>query len=116
MVRPTFSPSPHYILNFSVVSGAGITTTLIALIANAGPADQAIATAGQPFYYTSQYQSDRYSVVSYLFRSLGSVVGLSVGTTLTQATLRKQLHERLSGADVDEVRDSWTWMLRGSMH
>lgn len=42
--------------------------------------------------------------VSYLFRSLGSVVGLSVGTTLTQATLRKRLHERLSGADVDEVR------------
>lgn len=26
--------------------GSGITTTLIALIANAGPADQAIATAG----------------------------------------------------------------------
>ncbi|KAI0936786.1 hypothetical protein AcV5_004836 [Taiwanofungus camphoratus] len=66
--------------------GAGITTTLIALIANAGPEDQAVATA-----------------VSYLFRTLGSVVGLSVGTTLFQDTLRKRLHERLSGADVDKI-------------
>ncbi|EMD35155.1 hypothetical protein CERSUDRAFT_54409, partial [Gelatoporia subvermispora B] len=66
--------------------GAGITTTLIALIANAGQADQAIATA-----------------VSYLFRSLGSVVGLSVGTTIAQETLRKKLRERLTGADVDEI-------------
>ena len=43
-------------------------------------------------------------VVSYLFRSLGSVVGLSVGSTLFQNTLRKYLHERLLGQDVDEAR------------
>ena len=66
--------------------GAGITSTLVALIANAGPDDQAIATA-----------------VSYLFRSLGSVVGLSVGTTLTQDVLRQSLRKRLSGENVDEV-------------
>ncbi|OSC98585.1 MFS general substrate transporter [Trametes coccinea BRFM310] len=66
--------------------GSGLTSTLVSLIANAGPEDQAIATA-----------------VSYLFRSLGSVVGLSVGTTLTQDFLRQSLHRRLSGANVDEI-------------
>ncbi|KAF9473933.1 member of the major facilitator superfamily, partial [Pholiota conissans] len=70
----------------NVGNGGGITTSLISLIANAGHADQAIATA-----------------VSYLFRSLGSVVGLSVGSTLVQGTLRSALLRRLSGADVDEI-------------
>ncbi|EKM56847.1 uncharacterized protein PHACADRAFT_118869 [Phanerochaete carnosa HHB-10118-sp] len=66
--------------------GAGITTTLIALIANAGPENQAVATA-----------------VSYLFRSLGTVIWLSVSTTLMQDTLRRLLHERLSGENADEI-------------
>ncbi|KAL6301227.1 MFS general substrate transporter [Sparassis latifolia] len=68
------------------LAGASLTTTLIALIANAGPADQAVATA-----------------VSYLFRSLGSVVFLSLGTTLSQEVLRARLRAGLSGADVDEI-------------
>lgn len=73
----------------SLGNGTGITTSLISLIANAGAKDQAIATA-----------------VSYLFRSLGSVVGLSVGSTLVQSTLRGVLKGRLEGkgVDVDEVR------------
>ncbi|TBU60299.1 MFS general substrate transporter [Dichomitus squalens] len=68
--------------------GAGVTSTLVALIANVGPADQAVATA-----------------VSYLFRSLGSVVGLSVGTTLTNDVVRKSLRRRLlgEGHDVEEI-------------
>ncbi|KAF8960437.1 member of the major facilitator superfamily [Flammula alnicola] len=81
----------------SVGNGSGITTSLISLIANAGQADQAIATA-----------------VSYLFRSLGSVVGLSIGSTLVQGTLRSALQRRLSGADVNEiirkVRESLKYM------
>ena len=63
---------------------------LAALISNAGAADQAIATA-----------------VSYLFRSLGSVVGLSIGSTILQVTLRRILHKSLGAdgdVDVDEVR------------
>ncbi|KAK0475707.1 MFS general substrate transporter [Armillaria novae-zelandiae] len=68
----------------SIGNGGGITTSLISLIANAGHADQAIATA-----------------VSYLFRSLGSVVGLSVGSTLVQGTLRAALKRELAGQDVD---------------
>ncbi|KIM86978.1 hypothetical protein PILCRDRAFT_815427 [Piloderma croceum F 1598] len=67
-------------------NGSGITTSLIALIANAGPEDQAIATA-----------------LSYLFRSLGSVVALSIGSTLFQDTLRRSLHSHLSGLDADEI-------------
>ncbi|KAF8811629.1 MFS general substrate transporter [Phlegmacium glaucopus] len=76
---------------------SGITSSLISLIANAGQEDQAIATA-----------------VSYLFRSLGSVIGLSVGSTLVQGTLRSTLHRKLSGADVEEiirkVRESLTYI------
>ncbi|KAF8891479.1 member of the major facilitator superfamily [Gymnopilus junonius] len=70
----------------SVGNGSGITTSLISLIANAGQADQAIATA-----------------VSYLFRSLGSVVGLSAGSTIVQGTLRSELRKRLTGGDADEI-------------
>jgi len=81
----------------SLGNGSGVTTSLISLIANAGQEDQAIATA-----------------VSYLFRSLGSVIGLSIGSTLIQDTLRSTLHKRLSGADVDKiirkVRESLTYI------
>lgn len=67
-------------------NGSGITTSLISLIANAGQVDQAIATA-----------------VSYLFRSLGSVIGLSIGSTLVQTTLRSVLHRTLHGENVEEI-------------
>jgi hypothetical protein len=74
--------------------GAGVTTTLIALIANADPKDQAIATA-----------------CSYLFRSLGSVIGLSISATVVQQSLRTQLRARLNDGDqadkiVERVRQS----------
>lgn len=43
-------------------------------------------------------------LVSYLFRSLGTVVGISVVSTATQETLRRQLYSRLSGnSDVEDV-------------
>jgi len=60
---------------------------LISLIANAAPADQAVATA-----------------CSYLFRSLGSVVGMSVAASVVQQSLRIQLRDKLkSGKDADEI-------------
>ncbi|KAG2003052.1 membrane transporter [Coprinopsis cinerea AmutBmut pab1-1] len=84
----------------SLGNGTSITTSLISLIANAGQEDQAIATA-----------------VSYLFRSLGSVVGLSLGSTIVQITLRSTLRARLSGdsdSDIEEivrrVRESLTYL------
>lgn len=74
--------------------GIGTTTTLIGLIANAAPEDQAIATA-----------------CSYLFRSLGSVVILSLSASVVQQSLRAQLREHLNSVRhaeeiVKRVRES----------
>ena len=67
-------------------NGIGVTTSLIALIAAAGPEDQAVAIA-----------------VSYLFRSLGTVTGVSVGSMLMQNKLRTELAARLKGDRVEEI-------------
>ncbi|KAI4108767.1 MAG: hypothetical protein LQ345_007095 [Seirophora villosa] len=68
-------------------NGVGVTSSLIGLISNAAQADQAVATA-----------------CSYLFRTMGSVVGLSLSSTVVQQSLRNQLQERLnSGKDAEEV-------------
>lgn len=68
-------------------NGIGVTTSLIGLIANASPQDQAVATA-----------------CSYLFRSLGSVIGLSLSATVVQQSLRNQLQEKLrSGKDAENI-------------
>ena len=57
------------------------------VIANANPSDQAIATA-----------------CTYLFRSLGSVVGVSVAATIVQQSLRTQLRASLTdGKDADKI-------------
>ena len=66
-----------------------MTSSLIGLIANAAQDDQAIVTA-----------------CSYLFRSLGSVVGISLSATVIQQSLRQQLRERLgSGDDAGHITD-----------
>ena len=62
-------------------NGIGVTTSLIALISNADPADQAVATA-----------------CSYLFRSLGTVVGIALVATVIQQSLRDALREALRDA------------------
>ncbi|KAI4127987.1 MAG: hypothetical protein LQ338_002954, partial [Usnochroma carphineum] len=67
--------------------GIGVTSSLIGVISNAAQADQAVATA-----------------CSYLFRTMGSVVGLSLSATVVQQSLRNQLHDQLnSGKDAEEV-------------
>ncbi|KAI0060426.1 MFS general substrate transporter [Artomyces pyxidatus] len=65
-------------------TGIGASSLIVALVANAGSDNQAIATA-----------------VSYLFRSLGAVLGVSIGGTVIQHTLRDALHRRLDGLPVD---------------
>ncbi|RDW71244.1 MFS general substrate transporter-43 [Coleophoma cylindrospora] len=71
----------------AVGGGAAITTTLINVIANADAKDQAVATA-----------------CTYLFRSLGSVVGVSIGGTVIQQVLRKELRSHLkSGHKADQI-------------
>ena len=65
-------------------NGISVTTTLVALIANVSAADSAMVTA-----------------CSYLFRSLGSVVGLSVASAIVQENLQAQLAQRVDPGDVD---------------
>jgi MFS family permease len=69
------------IIGMSIASfgnGTGVTSTLIGLIANASHDDQAIATA-----------------CSYLFRSLGSVFGISMSATAQNQALRNNLAKEL---------------------
>ncbi|KAI1358301.1 MFS multidrug transporter [Xylaria arbuscula] len=63
-------------------SSISITSTLIAIIANAAPEDTAVAIA-----------------CSYLFRSLGTTIGISITTATLQQMLRVSLAEQLGGAD-----------------
>jgi hypothetical protein len=67
-------------------NGIGVTSSLIALLSNSTYDDQAVATA-----------------CSYLFRSLGSVVGVSLSATVVQQYLRANLREALSGDDAEEI-------------
>ncbi|KAI0841784.1 MFS general substrate transporter [Hypoxylon sp. FL0890] len=67
--------------------GISITSTLIAIIANAAPGDTAVAIA-----------------CSYLFRSLGSTIGISVSTAVLQQVLRVGLANSL-GDDSDRARE-----------
>ncbi|KAL3466476.1 hypothetical protein BJX64DRAFT_274472 [Aspergillus heterothallicus] len=70
-------------------NGIGVTTTLISLISNATPEDQAVVTA-----------------CSYLFRSLGSVIGLALSSTVVQQVLRGRLREALRHSkDIDRIVD-----------
>ncbi|KAL3494914.1 major facilitator superfamily domain-containing protein [Aspergillus germanicus] len=70
-------------------NGIGVTTTLISLISNATPEDQAVVTA-----------------CSYLFRSLGSVIGLALSSTVVQQVLRGRLREALRDSkDIDRIVD-----------
>ncbi|KAJ5634325.1 hypothetical protein N7528_002167 [Penicillium herquei] len=70
-------------------NGIGVTTTLIGLISNATVEDQAVVTA-----------------CSYLFRSLGSVIGLSLSSTVVQQLLREQLRIDLHDSkNIDEIVD-----------
>lgn len=70
-------------------TGAGslVTTTLIALISNAAPADAAVVIA-----------------CSYLFRSLGSSVGISAGSAVLQQVLRARLAAGLGGGGDDAAQ------------
>ncbi|KAL4926614.1 putative MFS multidrug transporter [Aspergillus undulatus] len=70
-------------------NGIGVTTTLISLISNATPEDQAVVTA-----------------CSYLFRSLGSVIGLALSSTVVQQGLRDRLADALRDSkDIDKIVD-----------
>ncbi|PTB43201.1 hypothetical protein M441DRAFT_134330 [Trichoderma asperellum CBS 433.97] len=71
----------------SMGNGSGITTILIALIANAAPEDSAVAIA-----------------CSYLFRSLGSSIGVGTSSAVLQQVLRTQLASRI-GEDASQIEE-----------
>ena len=82
MAGGVISSVPGIIVGMCVCSfsnGIGVTSTLIGLIANASKEDQAIATA-----------------CSYLFRSLGSVFGVSMSATVANQALRRGLEHSLN--------------------
>lgn len=63
-------------------AGSAITTTLVALLSNSSTADTAVVVAS-----------------SYLFRSLGSAIGISVSSAVLQQVLRSELAARLGGGE-----------------
>jgi predicted MFS family arabinose efflux permease len=68
-------------------NGNGITSSLIAIISNSAPEDQAVATA-----------------CSYLFRSMGGVVGLAISATAVNQMLRATLEAELTdSADAEKI-------------
>ncbi|KAL1871414.1 hypothetical protein Daus18300_004781 [Diaporthe australafricana] len=70
-------------------AGTGVTTSLVALISNAAKEDAAVVIA-----------------CSYLFRSLGSAIGVSVASAILQQVLRSQLAAQLgSGQDAREIEE-----------
>ncbi|KJZ73337.1 hypothetical protein HIM_07341 [Hirsutella minnesotensis 3608] len=66
----------------AIGGGAGMTTTLVGLLAHASAEDSAVTVA-----------------CSYLFRSLGSSIGISINSAVLQQTLRSQLEARLDNGD-----------------
>ena len=81
---------PLIIIGISIAqagNGVGVTSTLIGLIANASHEDQAVATA-----------------CSYLFRSLGSVFGVSMSATAANQALRKNLANELPKLGLPEKK------------
>lgn len=63
-----------------------ITTTLIAMIANVSKEDLAVATG-----------------ITYLYRTTGQVLGVSLSGALLQAVLTKKLRERITGPGAPEI-------------
>lgn len=77
-----------YTLILRTNSLPGVTCTLIGLLANAAAEDSAVVIA-----------------CSYLFRSLGSSIGISVSSAVLQQLLRVELAQRLTDDEADEILD-----------
>ncbi|KAI0481610.1 major facilitator superfamily domain-containing protein [Xylaria cf. heliscus] len=77
-----------------------ISTTLVAILANTAPEDAAVAIA-----------------CNYLFRSLGTTIGISISTAMLQQMLRVNLARKLGGAErareiEEKVRQSLDYIQR----
>jgi len=92
LIRLFAGKIPVMVLGMTICAfsnGIGVTTTLIGLISNVKRRDQAVVTA-----------------CSYLFRSLGSVFGISMCATAFNQTLRNTLQDALGGdADAEKIAE-----------
>jgi len=70
-------------------NGIGVTSLLIAIIASVGNENQAIGIS-----------------VSYLFRALGTVIGIALASAIVQADLRHYLSFALSGREAEEIAEN----------
>lgn len=70
----------------SFAMGAVTTLTIVALIADVGPEHVAIATS-----------------LSYVFRTIGQVLGVALSGALTQAVLTWELEKRIRGPNAEEI-------------
>jgi hypothetical protein len=106
--------SPEWFLWIAIIpNGFGvsglITSTLIALIGSVKREDMAVATG-------SKNRSSLHTiftrltlpVVSYMFRTTGQVLGVSLASSIAQSVLTKRLVENLKGPDASKVRPSLT--------
>ncbi|TYJ52479.1 hypothetical protein B9479_006912 [Cryptococcus floricola] len=66
--------------------GAVTTLTIVALIADVGPEHVAVATS-----------------LSYVFRTIGQVLGVSLSGALTQAVIERELELRIQGPDAEKA-------------
>lgn len=89
-------------------NGIGVTTTLIGLSTYQSKTDVNMLTQVKlTFYPVSNATSEDQAVVtacSYLFRSLGSVIGLALSSTVVQQLLRTRLRDALRDSkDIDQI-------------
>ncbi|WWD17720.1 hypothetical protein CI109_102161 [Kwoniella shandongensis] len=74
-------------MSFNSLAMGGVTTlTIVGLIADVGPEHVSVASS-----------------LSYLFRTIGQVLGVALSGALTQAILEKELENRITGPDADEI-------------
>jgi len=92
MISWNKNSSPFHLWMDIVPQGLGmasfITTTLIAMIASVTRENMAVAVG-----------------ITYLFRTTGQVLGVSLSGTILQAVLRKKLQERIRGPGSAEIID-----------
>ena len=83
-------------------AGGGVSTsTIVALIADVGRENVAIATSCLSHCCLWSVESSH--SVSYVARTTGQVIGVALSGAITQSILNKELHNRIRGPDAAKV-------------
>lgn len=118
-IKPTFNTRRSWLqvshlrwmlwTNMSFTSfsmGAVTTLTIVALIADVGPEHVAIATSREYLWRPKVLlvlDLTYFLSVSYVFRTIGQVLGVALSGALTQAVLARELEKRIQGHNAEEV-------------